>query len=234
MRFAHHSCWCCLCVFVFVLSFLVQNFLDHKQDSFNEEMIGHGLPVVVDTLSRRKFKDSDVTGDMVRIADVLADTMRNMSTFEKYAVEVQSGALNWTNPAHKSEIFWRENIAQFENGAGARFGLVQALLKWAAPHPAGLVVAGAVAGGPGAAEREEVVREVACYDLGEFARFHPEGKKVLSSLRAKEVLMKNLQDKSPRVSKAALLATQKLMVNNWDMLNKSSSGGVASLVSAKK
>jgi len=212
----------------------LRNFLDHKVDAFDEEMIGHGLPAVVDTLSRRKFKDADVSADMGRIADVLAETMRNMSTFDKYAVEVQSGALSWTNPAHKSEIFWRENIGQFENGAGPRFGLVAALLKWAAPHPAGQVVAGSVAGGPGAAEREEVVREVACFDLGEFARFHPEGKKVLASMRAKEVLMKNLQDKSTRVSKAALLATQKLMVQNWDMLNKQSSGGVASLASKQK
>jgi len=212
----------------------LRNLLDHNVDVFNEEMIGHGLPSVVDTLSRRKFKDADVANDMARIGEVLAETMRNMSTFDKYAVEVQSGALNWTNPAHKSEIFWRENINQFENGAGPRFALVQSLIKWAAPHPAGAIAAGSVAGAPGSAEREEIIREVACFDLGEFARFHPEGKKVLAQLKAKEVLMKNLQDKSPRVSKAALLATQKLMVANWEMLNKNSSGGVAALVSQKK
>ena len=80
-------------------------------------------------------------------------------------------------------------------------------------------------------EREEVAREVACFDLGEFARFHPDGKKIIHKFKGKEVLMKNLQDKSPKVSKAALLATQKLMVANWEFLNKSSSGGVASLVS---
>lgn len=210
-----------------------QNFLEHRIDSFNEEMIGHGLPSVVDTLSKRKFKDPDVGADMSRIAAVLAETIRNMSTFDKYSVEVASGALSWNNPAHKNEIFWRENINQFD---AKNFALVKDLIRWAEPAAPGLVVAGSIAGvgGPGAAEREEVAREVACYDLGEFARFHPDGKKVLARLRAKEVLMKNLQDKSPRVSKAALLATQKLMVANWEFLQKSSSGGVASLVAQKK
>lgn len=137
-----------------------------------------------------------------------------------------SGSLSWSNPAHKNEIFWRENIGQFE---GKGFTLVKELIKWAEKQPEGL--AGGV--GPGSADREEIVREVACFDLGEFARFHPDGKKVLHRLKAKDVLMKNLQDKSPKISKAALLATQKLMVANWEYLNKSSSGGVASLAAKK-
>lgn len=185
-------------------------------------MIGHGLVSVVDTLSKRKFKDPDVLNDMRHIQEVLAETIRNMSTFEKYSVEIMSGELTFNNPAHKNEIFWRENIAQFE---GKGFILVRELIKWAA---------GEMASGGVNADKDELVREVACFDLGEFARFHPDGKKVLHRMRAKEVLMKNLQDKSPKVSKAALLATQKLMVANWEFLNKSSSGGVASLVSQSK
>lgn len=201
---------------------ILRNFLDFKNDSFNEEMIGHGLVSVVDTLSKRKFKDPDVLNDMRHIQEVLAETIRNMSTFEKYSVEIMSGELTFNNPAHKNEIFWRENIAQFE---GKGFILVRELIKWAA---------GEMASGGVNADKDELVREVACFDLGEFARFHPDGKKVLHRMRAKEVLMKNLQDKSPKVSKAALLATQKLMVANWEFLNKSSSGGVASLVSQSK
>jgi V-type H+-transporting ATPase subunit H len=206
---------------------ILRNFLDHNVDAFNEDMIGHGLVPVVETLQKRKFKDPDITQDMGRIVEVLYETIRNMSTFEKYSVEVTTGALTFNNPAHKNEVFWRENITQFE---AKNFALVAQLIKWADVQPPGTY------SGPGAAEREESAREVACFDLGEFARFHPEGKKVVAKLKGKEVLMKNLQDKSPKVQKAALLATQKLMVASWEFLNKSSSGGVASLVSqgAKK
>lgn len=200
-----------------------QNFLDHRVDSFNEEMIGTGLVPVVETLSKRKFKDPDVLNDMNKIQEVLYETIRNMSTFEKYSVEVMAGTLSWNNPAHKNEIFWRENISSFE---GKSFELVQQLIKLADPA---LGAAAAAATGAASIEREEMVREVACFDLGEFARFHPDGKKVLMRLRGKETLMKNLSDKSPKIAKAALLATQKLMVANWEMLNKASSGGVASL-----
>jgi len=53
---------------------------------------------------------------------------------------------------------------------------------------------------------------------------------VINRLGGKAKLMLNLQHKNPKVSKAALLATQKLMVANWEMLAKSSAGGVAALV----
>lgn len=206
---------------------ILRNFLDHQSDAFNEEMIGHGLPAVLDTLSKRKFKDPDIFTDMARLQEVLTETIRNMSTFEKYSVEVTSGSLSWTNPAHRSEIFWRENINQFDT---KNYALVQSLIKWAEVQSVPSISSSASATGASDRDREETAREVACFDLGEFARFHPDGKKIIMKLRGKEVLMKNLTDKSPKVSKAALLATQKLMVANWEYLNKSSSGGVASLV----
>lgn len=41
-------------------------------------MIGHGLVGVVETLSKRKFKDPDILTDMNRIQEVLHETIRNM------------------------------------------------------------------------------------------------------------------------------------------------------------
>ena len=56
------------------------------------------------------------------------------------------------------------------------------------------------------------------------------GKRIINKLGGKPKLMVNLQSKNPKLAKQALLATQKLMVANWEFLAKSSAGGVASLV----
>ena len=106
-------------------------------------------------------------------------------------------------------MFWRENIGRFEE---RNYQVVSKLIELLA-------------------DEDDTVREIACWDLGEFARFAPEGKRVIGKLGGKAKLMVNLSHKNAKVSKAALLATQKLMVANWEYLAKSSSGGVAALVS---
>ena len=43
----------------------------------------------------------------------LKDSIRKLSSFDKYKGEVFSGNLDWT-PMHKDPVFWRENITKFE------------------------------------------------------------------------------------------------------------------------
>ena len=43
----------------------------------------------------------------------LKESIRKLSSFDKYKGEVFSGNLDWT-PMHKDPIFWRENITKFE------------------------------------------------------------------------------------------------------------------------
>jgi V-type H+-transporting ATPase subunit H len=174
----------------------------------SEECIGLGLVAVAETLYKRKYKDSDITPDIEAVTSILGDTVKRLSTFDLYSSEVQSGNLSWT-PAHTNEIFWRENITQFEE---RNYKLIAKLIEVLA-------------------DEDDTVREIACHDLGEYARFAPEGKRVISKLGGKAKLMANLQHKNPKVAKAALLATQKLMVANWEYLAKNSTGGVAALVS---
>ena len=135
------------------------------------------------------------------------------STFEIYQTEVKSKSLK-ESPVHTNEAFWRENITQFETN---NFDLVGRLV---------LIVRDA-------SEPAEV-REIAAWDLGEFARFHPDGRRVVTKLGGKQALMLLMTEKNQKLAKAALLATQKIMVNNWEFLQKSSAAGVQSLVSNKK
>ncbi len=66
----------------------------------------------------------------------------------------------------------------------------------------------------------ELTQTVACSDLGEFARFHPDGKRIITQFGGKNKLMALMAQKSGsgKVTSAALLAVQKLMVNNWEHL----------------
>ncbi len=70
--------------------------------------------------------------------------------------------------------------------------------------------------------KDDTALAVACYDLGEFARFHPDGKKVISASEGKTALMMKMQYKeNANVARQALLAVQKLMVSNWEFLSGS-------------
>ena len=186
----------------------LRNLLSHNNPAIAEALIGLNLLPILDTLNRRKFKDADINPDMEEILTALNATIARLSTWDMYHSEVISGNLQWT-PAHKNEVFWRENIGRFEE---KNYALVAKLIDLLA-------------------DDDDLVREIACFDLGEFSRFAPEGKRVIGKLGGKAKLMVNLQHKNAKVSKAALLATQKLMVANWEFLAKSSSGGVAALVS---
>jgi len=58
---------------------------------------------------------------------------------------------------------------------------------------------------------------VACYDLGEFARFYPHGKTFLNSLDVKDKLAELMasDNASAKVKKEAITAYQKLLMNTW-------------------
>lgn len=43
----------------------------------------------------------------------LKDSVRKLSSFDKYKAEVCSGNLEWS-PIHKDPVFWKENISKFE------------------------------------------------------------------------------------------------------------------------
>lgn len=60
---------------------------------------------------RPNVQDLSQSLDVVDAA--LKDSIRTMSSFDKYKIEVFSGNLDWT-PMHKDPVFWRDNSAKFE------------------------------------------------------------------------------------------------------------------------
>jgi len=175
----------------------LRNLLKHDKENFIDQMVGFALHKLCQTLAGRKWKDTDLVKDITFVGEVVSKRVDQLSSFEMYLTELMSGNLSWS-PVH-SEVFWGEHKTKFEE---KNFERIKRLVE--------LVDA-----------NDELTVEVACYDLGEFARFHPEGRRVVTRLGGKIKLMTRMNHKNVKIAKQALLSVQKLMVQNWDFLNKS-------------
>ena len=61
---------------------------------------------------------------------------------------------------------------------------------------------------------------VGCHDLGEFVRHYARGRQVLDKINAKQTVMQLMTNEDQKVHYNALIAVQKMMVNNWEILGK--------------
>jgi len=163
--------------------------------NFNESMIACGLLKQLASISARKWADDDLTSDITVIDEALQKYVVTLSSFEKYHAELTSGHLEWT-PVH-NDRFFRENIDRFGEDNGALLKLLLHLLD----------------------SQDELTVEVACYDVGEVARFHQDGRRMVAKFDGKKKLMEKMTSANPKIAKQALLAVQKLMVHNWESLH---------------
>jgi len=163
-----------------------------------EEAVGAGLRDRLDMLQARKFKDDDVPDIIEAIRARLEEAVLALTSFDRYVQEVSSRTLEWT-PVHSSQFF-RENMRRFEEKS---FGLIRQVIALVTD-----------------AKSTELTVAVGCRDLGEFARFHPDGRRILQQYGGKKALMEKLSHKSPHIAREALLAVQKLMVTNWESISR--------------
>jgi len=174
----------------------LHNLLDISTN--NEQMIDAGLMKPLETLKIRNWGDEDMSDDLTALYEKLSRNIALLSTFDVFKKELQAGTLEWT-PVHRSEKFWKENVHHFEEDDCKPLVLLKDIL--------------ANSGDP-------IVLSVACFDAGEFARFHPRGRTLINQVGLKVALMKHMEDKNPEVRKQALLAVQKLMVTHWEFLSQ--------------
>mmetsp|Transcript_18714 Transcript_18714/g.43440 ORF Transcript_18714/g.43440 Transcript_18714/m.43440 type:complete len:97 (-) Transcript_18714:130-420(-) len=71
-----------------------------------------------------------------------------------------------------------------------------------------------------AAGEDEDIAAVACFDIGEFAAHYPAGRRVVSRLGAKEIIMPLMDHENPELRRHALLCVSKLMVHNWEAVHQ--------------
>jgi len=161
--------------------------------AFLGEMIGCGLMKYVDQMQERQWTDPDFVEDLDVLHKLLHDNFREMSRWDVYLAEVQSGSLEW-GFLH-TEKFFKEHAMQFE-GPDGNFFVVKLLVALTASN-------------------DEEVQSIACYDIGEFVRHYPNGRAIARSLGAKDIVMKLVDHRNKEVQRHALTAVSKMMVQNW-------------------
>ena len=157
-------------------------------------MVDNDLRKVVENELRKNIKDELLREDLEFILDVLERNYRILSSYEKYMKEIATGKFTW-GPCH-SENFWKEHVKKFEKN---NFSMIQTLVDRLVSD-------------------DSTTRSIACYDLGEFCRFHHFARTVLENNGGKVKLMSMIQEDESAVREQALLAVQKMVIHNWQSL----------------
>lgn len=112
-------------------------------------MVDHNLIKIVDNELRKNIKEENLKENLEHMGIILERNYRILSSFEKYIKEIDTDILSW-GPCH-SEKFWKENVKRFEEDDFKFIRILAELLD----------------------SNDKTTRAIACYDLGEFCRFHP-------------------------------------------------------------
>lgn len=163
---------------------------------FAELCVMYGLYATLQRLNEENFKDDDIKTILETLMSVLKPHVRVMSSMERYEKELKTKTLEM-GPVH-SEAFWKKNYMAFERNDFQLIKDLTALLD---------------------SQDVETVK-VAAFDIGEFARLYPDGRRIVSTFGAKRKLFSILEttdDEEQR--KQVLLATQKILVHSWHQID---------------
>jgi len=158
-------------------------------------IIGCGLLKVLKNMQERQWSDPDIAEDVAALFTILTNNYKELSTFDRWVAELHSKQLKWGSLVHE-EKFWRENAKALEQ---EEFKLLRELIK--------LILSD-----------DTEVASVACYDLGEFVRFYPNGRSIAKNLGAKDLVMRRIDDPDADVQRHALQCMSKIMVNQWEFM----------------
>jgi V-type H+-transporting ATPase subunit H len=160
-------------------------------------LIAYGLPKSLANFKERQWADGDIAADVDAVHAVLMANYRDLSTFDRWLSELNIGQLQWGSKLVHCEKFWRENAKELERNNFEALKKLIALLK---------------------SHSHETIA-VACYDLGEFVRYFPNGKSMLKNLGAKDTIMLLVDfTDNLEVQRQALQCMSKIMVNQWEFI----------------
>nr|CAG4635385.1 EOG090X044C [Artemia franciscana] len=135
---------------------LVEKVEDWKVARFNcIQMVQCKILKHLDLFQQSRFDDEELVADIEFLSEKLQASVQDLSSFEEYATEVRSGRLDWS-PVHKSERFWRENAPRLIESQCELLKILVHLLE---------------------SSKDPLVLSVAAYDVGEFVRHYPRGKR---------------------------------------------------------
>lgn len=161
---------------------------------FLTDMLACKLLKSIQFLEDRQFTDPDIVEDIKTLHKLLADNYKEMSRWEVYKTEVESGHLQWGST--HTEAFFKENARMIE-GKDSDFKLLKVLIALLS-------------------SKDDEIAAIACNDIGEFVRFYPNGKAIAKRLGAKELVMPLIEHENVELQRHALQCVSKMMVQNWE------------------
>ena len=156
-----------------------------------------GVLNTVIKLQNRHWVDSDINELLNKIFEFLDQNQKTFSSIDKFKKEVsQRRRLRWS-PIH-TEKFWQENFLSFHDKDN--LDLIKILVE--------------IVKNETAPDQEKAI---ACFDLGEFAKYFPFGRQFLEQLNLKVEIIKLMGrvNSSAELKKEAITAYQKLLMNTW-------------------
>jgi len=162
--------------------------------TFLNDMIACGLMKSIEFMKERQWTDPDIVADVEDLHSRLVENYKDMSRWEVYVNEVESGQLAWGNT--HTEAFFKENAKMIE-GKDGDFRLLKVLIALLSSD-------------------DEDVAAIACYDIGEFVRHYPNGRAIAKKLGAKDLVMPLIENDNPELQRHALQCVSKIMVQNWE------------------
>lgn len=107
----------------------LRNLSSSENDKVISEMLTAGLMRMIENITSsnaiKQMSDTDVEADFRVLSDTLHKNYRELTSFDRYASEVKSGALRW-GVVH-SEKFWRDNAKFMERD---NFALMISLIDY--------------------------------------------------------------------------------------------------------
>eukprot|EP00767_Chilomastix_cuspidata_P007008 gnl/Chilomastix_cuspidata/754.p1 GENE.gnl/Chilomastix_cuspidata/754~~gnl/Chilomastix_cuspidata/754.p1 ORF type:complete len:553 (+),score=247.65 gnl/Chilomastix_cuspidata/754:39-1661(+) len=183
-----------------VIGFLFENLKDSKPAL--SCFIGLGACRILVNIARRKFADEEIDTAFREFAQRLEEENAKLSTFEAYLSELQARRLEWT-PAHRSDVFWGENVHRFDENHFEFLRNLVALMKEAA------------------AAGNDTTLAVAVHDIGRYAATHPRGRTVLARQfpDVKPFVTELLVHENPEVQSCAITCCTQLLLTQWSQVS---------------
>ncbi|OLY85386.1 V-type proton ATPase subunit H [Smittium mucronatum] len=177
-----------------IMIFTLKNLFSKAIDVNLPSMIVSGAQSCLTALNGRKIQDPDLAEEINDLLQKLNEKLEKETTWDEYMNELSSGMLSWTQ-VHTSDAFWKMNINKFNQEDHLAIKLLSLVISDANGDPLAI--------------------SVACHDLGQYIKYYPSGKAVLTNLGAKARLMQLMTHSDDKVRYEALTSVQEFMVNAW-------------------
>jgi len=179
---------------------LFRNLLESSEDTklLAAAMIGAKIQKSLEVLQEQPLDDEEMEDDLNFVSQQLQEVEQTLSSFDEFCSEISTGRLQWS-PVHTNNKFWRDNCHRFvEKDYKILRSIIHVLQTTEEPE----------------------TLCVGCHDLGEFVRHYARGRQVLDKINAKQTVMQLMTNEDQKVRYNALVAVQKMMVNNWEILGE--------------